>query len=204
MDDQIGFKITSASAVLGTSVSLTTWEGMWSPYAEEVYTAVLDHIKPTDIVLDIGAGDLRLARCMAEKAEKVYAIEMQSALVEGILPSNLELFVDDARTRPFPTDINTAVLLMRHCTHFGLYWNKLTAVGCQRLITNARWRAGVETIDLSTPRVTYDMLDIGWYACQNGHTGFKRGLPEQLTTKMLDFVNEVSFCPACKIDGYNE
>ncbi len=197
MDDQVGLKATVTLDSPGTSASPTSWEWMWSPYAEDVYTAVLDQITPTDIILDIGAGDLRLARRLAEKAEKVYAIEMQAGLIKGSLPPNLELFVGDARLRPFPSDINTAVLLMRHCTHFGLYWDKLTAVGCQRLLTNARWGSGLETINMTNPRVTFESLEMGLYGCPNGHTGFKKGPPEQLSTEMLDSVVEVSFCPAC-------
>lgn len=183
-----------------TAVSPQNWERMWSPYLEDVYTAVLDQITPTDLILDIGAGDLRLARRMADKAERVVAIEVQSALIEGSVPSNLEVIVGDARERPFPADINTAVLLMRHCTHFGLYWNKLMASGCQRLITNARWSFGVETIDMKTPRIPFEASGMGWYGCQNGHTGFINGAPEQLTTKILDSVSEVSYCPACQIN----
>ncbi|MCZ7670623.1 MAG: hypothetical protein M5U34_27465 [Chloroflexi bacterium] len=40
-------------------ISASEWERMWSPYDEMTYpTAVLQHIQPDDVVLDIGAGDL--------------------------------------------------------------------------------------------------------------------------------------------------
>jgi hypothetical protein len=61
---------------------------------------------------------------------------------------NLVVIHGDARYVAFPNGITTAVLLMRHCTHFDLYVKKLQAVGCRTLITNARWRSGVEVIDL--------------------------------------------------------
>jgi hypothetical protein len=141
---------------------------------------------------------------MAERVKKVYAIEIQTALLNKGTnlyrgePDNLEVISADARTCAFPAGITLAVLLMRHCTHFGLYWDKLQAAGCRRLITNARWRLGVEIIDLSVRRRPYNQLTIGWYACSCGATGFVPGSPEQLTLTVLDMVQEVSGCPICK------
>ena len=82
---------------------LEEWETLWAPYDEATYAAVLAVIEPADVVLDIGAGDLRLAGRMAERARQVIAWEIQPALVNaGLqpLPSNLVAIVTDARVRP--------------------------------------------------------------------------------------------------------
>lgn len=192
----------------------TTWEALWAPYDESTYQAVLSTISPQDTLLDIGAGDLRLARRMAEIARQVYAIEIQILVLEQAkdlhcLPNNLQVIHADARSIAFPNGITTAVLLMRHCTHFYLYVQKLLATGCERLITNARWGTGVEVIDLSALWQPYDDLEIGWYACLCGAVGFKTGLPEQLSPEWIDHVTEVSNCPRCNTsqhqpDHWNE
>ena len=46
------------------------WEMMWSPYDPSTYQSVLDKIKDTDVVLEIGAGDLRLSRLMAQVSKQ--------------------------------------------------------------------------------------------------------------------------------------
>jgi hypothetical protein len=89
------------------------------------------------------------------------------------------------------------VLLMRHCQHFPLYFEKLVSAGCRRLITNARWRSGVEAIDLAAPRIRYCDLKMGWYACSCGATGFKTGPVEWITPENVDFIDEVIHCPNC-------
>ena len=178
------------------------WEELWAPYDETTYQAVLSAIQPQDTLLEIGAGDLRLAWRMAKIAVQVYAIEIQKSLLEKAthlsnLPENLTVILADARSIAFPNGITAAVLLMRHCTHFDLYVQKLMAVGCERLITNARWGNGMEVIDLTAPRQPFDDLEIGWYACLCGTAGFKTGLPEQLSLGWINNVTEVSSCPHC-------
>ncbi len=180
------------------------WEQLWSPYDEPTYEVVLQAIQPDDVVLDIGAGDLRLARRMAAKARQVYAWEIQADLLAENcvdLPDNLAVYRTDAVYEAVPNGVTVAVLLMRHCTHFGLYLKKLRAAGCQRLLTNARWGMGVEVIDLQSPRMMYTMMPMGWFACWCGHTGFKAGPAERLTWEMETAVTEVAFCPNCR---YNE
>ena len=44
------------------NLSDADWEALWSPYDQSTYHAVLEMIQSTDVVIDIGAGDLRLAR----------------------------------------------------------------------------------------------------------------------------------------------
>jgi hypothetical protein len=183
----------------------SAWEAMWAPYDQLTYQAVLNQLVSNDIVLEIGAGDLRLARQMAGISRQVYAIEIQRTLIEksldiskGGLPENLTVLIGDAQSIPFPAGVSTGVLLMRHCTHYRLYTEKLKAVGCQKLITNARWRLGVEVIDLLMPRNQFQNVNLGWYACWCGATGFKMGPVEQLTAEIEAIVYEVSECPQCQ------
>lgn len=177
---------------------LTTWEAGWAPYDETSYRAALSHVRPNEVVLDIGAGDLRLSRRMARIARHVFAIEMQLELLKDAfpLPNNLSVICADARTVSWPKNISLGVLLMRHCTHVGLYVARLRAAGCRRLVTNARWGLDVELMDLG-PRAAWHTVDIGWYACTCGQTGFVPGAPEQLIAARMEQVNEVETCPAC-------
>jgi hypothetical protein len=181
------------------------WESLWAPYDPPTYQAVIDNLHPSDIVLEIGAGDLRLARQMALVCKKVYAIEIKPDLIQAgahfsfqTLPPNLIPIQGDARDLPFPGGLTTGVLLMRHCTHFHLYVNKLKAAGCRRLITNARWRMGVETIHLENSRQPYNKVPMGWYACWCGSTGFITGDAGQLTPDVAATIHEVADCPQCR------
>jgi SAM-dependent methyltransferase len=176
------------------------WEAMWAPYGEPAYRAVLAHIQPSDSVLEIGAGDLRLARRIAAVAARVYAIERNShILAQAVqpLPDNLVVMTGDARCLEFPCGVTCGVLLMRHCLHFHLYVQKLKDCGATRLISNARWRYEPELIDLQQPRQPYGQLELGWYACWCGATGFKEGPPEKINPDLLTTVYEVQGCPQC-------
>ena len=125
------------------ALSAFDWEAMYAPYDQQTYQAVLDQLGPEDVILDIGAGDLRLARQMARLARKVYAVEIKLRVLDQAyaspdpLPDNLIPICADARTLEFPSGITTGVLLMRHCTCFRLYEEKLKKAGAIRLITNA-------------------------------------------------------------------
>jgi len=176
------------------------WEWVWAPHDAHTYELVLEQIAENDIVLEIGAGDLRLSRQIAERAKWIYALEINRPLLErssNALPANMQTIVGDAREAPFPENITVAVLLMRHCTHFSLYFDKLRAVSCQRLITNARWGMNVETTNLIASRCSYQTLEIGWYACRCGNCGFKSGPPQVLTEQIADQVWELDSCPVC-------
>lgn len=190
------------------STDETFWELLWAPYDQRTYLAVLEKLAPDDIVLEIGAGDLRLAIKMAKTTQKVYAIEIQEPLLDRALnsaseplPGNLIILRGDACSLPFPSGITTGVLLMRHCTHFNIYVNKLKIVGCQRLITNARWRMGVEMIMLQEPRASFDKVPMGWYACWCGAVGFKPGPAGLFTPDMEAAVHEITDCPQCHHTG---
>jgi hypothetical protein len=176
------------------------WEALWSPYGESAYQAVLAHIQPTDSILEIGAGDLRLARRMAEVAFTVFAIENNPRVLSNAsrpLPDNLVVMQGDARLLEFPSGVTCGVLLMRHCLHFSQYAQKLRDCGATRLISNARWRYEPEVIDLQSRRLLYERLGMGFYACWCGATGFKEGPVEKLTSDMLEKVYEVKGCPHC-------
>lgn len=177
------------------------WESRWAVYAEEDYQFVIDRIGSQDVVLDIGAGDLQLARRLASIVKKVYAIERnpqilaQSDRSRGF--SNLKVICADALTYPFPNDVTVGVLLMRHCAHFSEYATRLIEAGCPRLITNARWGMGVEAIDLRSG-VSYDPDRMGWYACRCGSIGFTPGDPQLIDQQILESGLEVIDCPKCR------
>jgi SAM-dependent methyltransferase len=179
---------------------------MFAPYDPPTYQAVLDQVRTDDVILDIGAGDLRLTRRMARIARVVYAVEINTGVLNQAnaerdpLPANLIPIQADARTLDFPCDITLGVLLMRHCSCFRLYAKKLQNAGARRLITNARWRMDVEVIDLSVNRASFAEVAMGWYACLCGATGFKEGSAEDWSPELDKIVNEVSGCPKCVVN----
>jgi hypothetical protein len=79
-----------------------------------------------------------------------------------------------------------------------LYADKLQKTGATRLITNARWRMDVETVNLLAQRKPFTDAGMGWYACICGGTGFKEGPAEHWSLEMDRIRNEVSDCPQCK------
>ena len=187
-----------------TLIPHDAWEGMWASYDEPTYTAVLERIRPDDIVLEIGGGDMRLARRIARRARKIIAIERNTELIDKIdldVPVNCQVIGADARWIPFPQDISVAVLLMRHCSSLAWYWTKLMGTRCERLITNARWGLGVETVDLIAKRFPFESVPMGWYACRCGGTGFLPGEADRINHHVLNMIWEVDGCPACR-SGY--
>ena len=182
------------------SLAPASWESLWAPYDQATYDFVLDRLEPGEVILDIGAGDLRLARQMAPRVSQVYAIEINPDLNRTNrvdLPANLTLIEGDALKLDFPPGITGGVLLMRHCTHFQEYAEKLRRTGARRLFTNARWGMGVECVDLGTFRPSFEQIPFGWYACWCGKTGFKNGPVAQFTFANLELDHQVSDCPAC-------
>jgi SAM-dependent methyltransferase len=183
---------------------LDPWEARWAPYSEADYAVVLAAIRPDDLVLDIGAGDLRLARRMAQIAQQVIAWEMRPELLAARRgergaesDQRLRLVCTDARSEPVPPGVTVAVLLMRHCTHYALYVEKLRAAGCGRLITNARWGTGVELIDLA-PAAPFASEGTGWYACRRcGATGWAGEDAAAVNETTTSHVTDVEGCPTC-------
>ncbi len=181
---------------------LSEWEGWFSPCDDGVYSSVLQSIEPGDIVLDLGAGDLRLSLQMAERARLVYAVEVNPVVLGNALrvigfdlPRNLHVICANALDVDIPSGVTVAVLIMRHCQHFGEYFDRLLEAGCRRLITNARWKSGVEVIELIRPRVPFAQVQEGWYACRCGAVGYV-GWGERSHSVAM----EVSECPDCRGD----
>lgn len=176
------------------------WEYAWASYDDETYDFVLAHVQPADMVLDIGAGDLRLARRLAPLVRRVVAVERRPDVIarshQASPPANVHVVQADALVWPFPRDVTVGVLLMRHCSHVGDYIERLRAVGCTRLITNARWGFGCEVVDLESA-VAWENLPGGWYGCRCGAVGFKPLAPELLTDTRLWQQHEVTTCPHC-------
>jgi SAM-dependent methyltransferase len=184
------------------SHDLTDWEGWFSPYPLEIYETVLSHIAPDDVVLEIGAGDLRLALQMAERAQRVYAVEVNPLVIGSALetiglsiPRNLHAICANALDFPIPPGVTVAVLLMRHCQHFGEYFERLRTADCDRLLTNARWKSGVEIVDLKAPRLPFERVSEGWYACSCGTVGYVGS-----GTRAEALPVEVTTCPTCDSD----
>jgi len=182
---------------------LATWEAWYAPYDRQTYAFVLERLRPDDVVLDIGAGDFRLALAAARKVRKVYAVEVHPVLVASFLrrigaalPPNLLVICANALDFPFPSDVTAGVLLVRHTERFAVFFERLRALGARTLFTNARWRMGVEAIDLQAPRVSIDMAPPGWYACACGAVGFKE--PDSWDVSLTEQVHEVADCPRCR------
>jgi hypothetical protein len=187
------------------ATSFGDWEAAFAPYDEETYQFVVERITPQDVVLDIGAGDLRLAQRLTAIAQHVYAVEKNAAVLaqsdRSTWPDRLSVINADALTWKYPPDVTVAVLLMRHCTreHFAQIVQRLTTeTKCQRLLTNARWKMNVEEMQIRSARSgPYDPARVGWYACRCGAVGFTPGDPQAITTQLLADVNEVVNCPTC-------
>ncbi len=181
---------------------LTDWEGWFSPYDEETYRVVLEHVTGDDVVMDLGAGDLRLALRLAGRVRRVYAVEVNPLVVGPALevigmdlPRNLHVICANGLDHPIPPGVTAAVLLMRHCQHWGTYFDRLRASGCQRLLTNARWKSGVEVVDLQGGRVPFERVAMGWYACRCGAVGCVDSEADAAAPPI-----EVASCPACGIE----
>ncbi len=176
------------------------WEARWAPYDMDTYAAALSFLRPDDVVLDIGAGDLRFARQAAPRVRRVIAVEKNRTVLPQPSPGgkgNLHVIIADALTWPFPRGVTVGVLLMRHCRHYREYAAKLRAAGCRRLITNTRWGMSVEEVRLDAARAAYRDVHSRWYACACGRTGFAPGPVEAITRESLDETVEVVGCPAC-------
>lgn len=188
-------------------MSAIDWESMWAPYDDETYQYVLAQACADDVVVDIGAGDLRLARRLAQIVRRVYAVERNRDLVQRVAPllepyPNLIVMNVDALVWQLPDDLTLAVLLMRHCTcdHFATYVRRLKQTGCRRLVTNARWKMGVEMIDLGHNR-GYDPDRTGWYACHCGAIGFTAPECASITAHSVNDTVDVVFCPDCMLQA---
>ena len=179
--------------------AVTDWEALWAPYDEATYQTALGFLEPEDVVVDLGAGDLRFAQRAAQRVRKVFAVERNLEVLRSAScgrAENLFVVCADALAWSFPEDVTVGVLLMRHCRHFKGYVARLRAAGCRRLITNARWGMDVECVSLA-PQTPYRQAPPGWYACLCGAVGFKTAAVETLPTEALDTSCSVEDCPVC-------
>lgn len=95
-----------------------------------LYDEVLEQLNKDDVVMDMGAGDLRLSLLMAEKVKKVYAIEINHQVVSYALdvisydiPPNLDIIVGSMFDYEIPSDVTTIVVLVKNITRpLPRYW----------------------------------------------------------------------------------
>jgi hypothetical protein len=100
------------------------------------YSQILSRIRPNDVVLDAGAGDLRFSLALAKRASKVYAVEINPKVIGpalGVigydLPNNVIPICADVFRWPVPADVTTVVCIMIHRSHdFPVDW------GCCRVV----------------------------------------------------------------------
>jgi len=88
------------------------------------YGKILSCIRPYDVVLDAGAGDLRFSLALAKRASKVYAVEINPKVIGPALttigydlPSNVIPICADVFRWPVPADVTTVVCIMIHRVH---------------------------------------------------------------------------------------
>ncbi len=201
--DAIQFREDLDLGVFSRRHDLQDWEAWFAPYDDAIYKFVVERLHPDDVLLDIGAGDFRLAAAAAPRVKRVYAIEVFPELVATFLqqagtelPRNLQVICANALDFPFPADVTVGVLLMRHCQHFATYYQKLTSIGAQRLFTNARWHMDSEEIDLTLKRFDFDKAPDGWYACACGTVGYKESSTDN-NIPAAGAIHEVKNCPHC-------
>lgn len=127
---------------------------------------------------------------------------VQRGLASAPLPEGLAVVIADYRTWPFPPGVDAAVLLMQYCGDYALIVRKLREAGCPALITNARWRLGVEVVPLARA-APYSADVAGWYACVRcGHTGFAPLAPAGLTAEVAERMTNVEGCPGCNGESF--
>ncbi|MFQ5951219.1 MAG: rRNA adenine N-6-methyltransferase family protein, partial [Candidatus Geothermarchaeales archaeon] len=108
---------------------------MWAEWAESrglssdvhhfvpdrsLYTAAVRAVGPTDVVFDVGAGDLRLDVALSERVRKVYAVEIDPVLLGRALevigyrlPSNIVPICADGLRLSLPSDVSVVLALIR-------------------------------------------------------------------------------------------
>jgi SAM-dependent methyltransferase len=111
------------------------WEAFSVPEINN-YKSVLSVIKKDDVVYDIGAGDFRLDLMLAEKAKRVYAVEINPIIVSKALaiigydiPENLVLIRGNGFSLPLPKEITLITCLMIHRQHeFPAEWDGIPRI----------------------------------------------------------------------------
>lgn len=76
------------------------------------------YLRPDVTYLEVGPGDCALAKAVAQRVRKVYAVDVSNEIAAGIkLPENLELAISDGCTIPVPegsVDVAYSDQLMEH------------------------------------------------------------------------------------------
>jgi len=102
------------------SHGLTDGEVMFVPETW-FYGEVLEMLDLSDVVFDVGAGDLRFALLASIRVKKVYAVEINPEVLGKALqvigydlPRNVIPICADAREFPLPPDVTVITCLMIH------------------------------------------------------------------------------------------
>lgn len=111
---------------------------VWFNPEVDNYDDCLSKLNPDDVVFDVGAGDLRFDLIMAEKVQKVYAVEINPKILAGALriigydiPTNLTVICGDAFDMDLPGDVTVVTCLMVHRKHeFPDSWKKCRIISC--------------------------------------------------------------------------
>lgn len=85
---------------------------------EDQYHEVGNKLGPSEIVIDMGSGDLRFPLMVASKVKKIYAVELNPELIRialGVvgfhLPPNMVVICADWFDIPIPNDVTTITCL---------------------------------------------------------------------------------------------
>jgi len=115
---------------------LSFQSAMYVPHIEN-YEPVLAVIKPSDVVFDAGAGDLRFSLMVSQKAAKVYAIEvnpMRIALSLSVigfdLPANMNVICGDWFNMPVPDEVTVGTCLVNNPKPTRLWAGHNTLFAC--------------------------------------------------------------------------
>lgn len=100
------------------------------------YDDCLSKLNGYDVVFDVGAGDLRFDLMMAEKVQKVYAVEINPKILSSALriigydmPTNLTVICGDAFDMDLPLDVTVVTCLMIHRKReFPDIWRKVRII----------------------------------------------------------------------------
>jgi len=101
---------------------LRGWEMFFVP-EKWFYSEVLKHLSSSDVVFDVGAGDLRFDLIMSRYVRKVYAVEVNPIILAKALkivgyrlPRNIIVICANALDIPLPEDVTAITILMQHRT----------------------------------------------------------------------------------------
>lgn len=116
------------------------------------YQAVLDELKPDDVVMDAGAGDFRFSLMASQKVKKVYAIEFcpetvwhALRIIEYELPENLIPVCANWDHFPVPEDVTAIVVLVNiGTTYLPTGWFRDDV----RIIYGTYWEDGIFDLEI--------------------------------------------------------